>query len=192
MDDGLWCRMVPLRLHARALGARRPPTGPLLLDASVLDGALWSAGFFRVDPSIRHCLVAVTPMLTGIAAPSRLDGSACRLWDDAQSAGFGGGITIPLRFPGSALADSRWSPGWSVRSSSHGTEPREVGDVGRACHRPTVSYARRASIQTAAVKSTRTGAWPGSPSACATIVLPKGLGSAARPLNFIWPMRGAS
>ena len=71
-------------------------------------------------------------------------------------------------------------------------EPREVGDVGRACHRPTVSYARRASIQTAAVKSTRTGAWPGSPSACATIVLPKGLGSAARPLNFIWPMRGAS
>ncbi len=103
MDDGLWCRMVSLRLHARALGAWRPPTGPLLLVASVLDGALWSAGFFRVDPSIRHCLVAVTPMLTGIAAPSRLDGSACRLWDDAQSAGFRGGITILLRLPGSAL-----------------------------------------------------------------------------------------
>lgn len=158
MDDGLWCRMVSLRLHARALGAWRPPTGPLLLVASVLDGALWSAGFFRVDPSIRHCLVAVTPMLTGIAAPSRLDGSACRLWDDAQSAGFRGGITILLRLPGSALG------GFSLVTGMVGQEflawqqePREVGDVGRACHRPTVSYARRASIQTAAVKSTRTG-----------------------------------
>jgi DNA-binding CsgD family transcriptional regulator len=60
-------------------------------------------GFFRVDPSIRHCLVAVTPMLTGIDAPSRLDGSARRLWEDAQSAGFGGGIITPLRLPGSAL-----------------------------------------------------------------------------------------
>ena len=59
--------------------------------------------FFRVDPAIRHCVDAVTPMLTGIDAPARLDGSAWRLWEDALGAGFGGGIAIPLRLPGSAL-----------------------------------------------------------------------------------------
>jgi DNA-binding CsgD family transcriptional regulator len=59
--------------------------------------------FFRVDPAIRHCVDAVTPMLTGVDAPARPAGSARRMWEDALSAGFGGGITIPLRLPGSAL-----------------------------------------------------------------------------------------
>ncbi len=59
--------------------------------------------FFRVDPAIRHCVDAVTPMLTGIDTPDRLNGSAWRLWEDALSAGFGGGMVIPLRLPGSAL-----------------------------------------------------------------------------------------
>jgi len=59
--------------------------------------------FFRVDPAIRHCVDAVTPMLTGIDVPARLEGSARQLLEDALSAGFGGGITIPLRLPGSAL-----------------------------------------------------------------------------------------
>jgi DNA-binding CsgD family transcriptional regulator len=59
--------------------------------------------FFRVDPAIRHCVDAVTPMLTGVDAPARPEGSERRLWDDALSAGFGGGIAIPLRLPGSAL-----------------------------------------------------------------------------------------
>jgi hypothetical protein len=62
-----------------------------------------SQAFFRVDPAIRHCVDAVTPMLTGIDAPARPDGSAWRLWEDALSAGFGGGIALPLRLPGSAL-----------------------------------------------------------------------------------------
>jgi DNA-binding CsgD family transcriptional regulator len=59
-------------------------------------------GFFRVDPAVRHCLAAATPMLTGINAPSRLDGAAWPWWEDAHSAGFAGGIAIPLRLPGSA------------------------------------------------------------------------------------------
>ena len=59
--------------------------------------------FFRVDPAIRHCVVGATPMLTGIDTPARLDGPAGRLWEDALSAGFGGGMVIPLRLPGSAL-----------------------------------------------------------------------------------------
>ena len=59
--------------------------------------------FFRADPAIRHCVDAVTPMLTGIDMPARPDGSALRLWEDALSAGFGGGMVIPLRLPGSAL-----------------------------------------------------------------------------------------
>jgi len=59
--------------------------------------------FFRVDPAIPHCAQSVTPMVTGIAPPARRPGSAWRLWDDARTMGFGGGIAIPLRLPGSQL-----------------------------------------------------------------------------------------
>jgi DNA-binding CsgD family transcriptional regulator len=83
------------------------PGGRQLIRYSLLPQA-WmehyeALGFFRVDPAIPHCLAAVTPMLTGVDAPTCLDGAARQLWDDAHSAGFGGGIAIPLRLPGSAL-----------------------------------------------------------------------------------------
>jgi DNA-binding CsgD family transcriptional regulator len=59
--------------------------------------------FFRVDPAIPHCAQAVSPMLTGVVPPPRRAMAAWRLWEDSLSGGFGGGIAIPLRLPGSQL-----------------------------------------------------------------------------------------
>lgn len=72
--------------------------------------------YSRVDPAIPHCAQAVTPMLTGIDPPRRETGSAWRLWEDALSGGFGGGIAIPLRLPGSQLG------GFSLVTSMTGPE----------------------------------------------------------------------
>jgi DNA-binding CsgD family transcriptional regulator len=114
-------------------------------------------GFFRVDPAIRHCVAAVTPMLTGIEAPSRLDGSARRLWEDARSAGFGGGIAIPLRLPGSALGGFslitgmvgqeflEWykSYGRWARLAAHAIDQRLLTLVGPQSRRPQLSPRER-------------------------------------------------
>jgi len=82
----------------------------------VWDAHYKAKAFFRVDPAIPHCAQAVTPMLTGIEPPPRRARSAWRLWEDAQSGGFGGGIAIPLRLPGSQLG------GFSLVTSMIGPE----------------------------------------------------------------------
>jgi DNA-binding CsgD family transcriptional regulator len=72
--------------------------------------------FFRIDPAIAHCAQAVTPMLTGVEPPPRRATLEWRLWEDSLSGGFGGGIAIPLRLPGSQLG------GFSLLTGMTGAE----------------------------------------------------------------------
>ena len=95
-----WCH------YAYTSDSQVPKVGRLLVYSSLPRAWLEhydAQAFVRHDPAVRHCARANTPLVTGSEPPESGSVEAWRLWDDARSAGFGGGVAIPLRTPGSAL-----------------------------------------------------------------------------------------
>jgi DNA-binding CsgD family transcriptional regulator len=96
----LWC------YYAYTSNGQQPDAGRLIRYSSLPQAWLDhydAQAFFRTDPAVRHCVRATTPILTGTRPPEHGSPAAWQLWEDARSGGFGGGIAIPLRLPGSAL-----------------------------------------------------------------------------------------
>jgi DNA-binding CsgD family transcriptional regulator len=96
----IWCD------YAYTSDSQVPKAGRLVRYSSLPQAWLEhydAQAFAKHDPAVRHCTHANTPVMTGTEPPERGSVEAWRFWDDARSAGFGGGVAIPLRTPGSAL-----------------------------------------------------------------------------------------
>lgn len=109
----IWCH------YAYTSDSQDPLSGRLVRYSSLPQAWLEhydAQAFVKHDPAVRHCARANTPVVTGTEPPECGPVGAWRLWDDARSAGFGGGMAIPLRTPGSALG------GFSLVTSMAGRE----------------------------------------------------------------------
>jgi DNA-binding CsgD family transcriptional regulator len=108
-----WCH------YAYTSNRIEPPQGRLCRYTSLPQAWLdhyAAQAFFRVDPAVRHCARASTPILTSLEPPERSSVGTWRMWEDAIAVGFGCGVAVPLRRPGAEIG------GFSLITAMSGSE----------------------------------------------------------------------
>ena len=139
-------RMVPLHLHRGALGARRTAADPLCLAASGLDGTLCGAGILSRrpgDPPLRRrCHPDAHRDRYAGARSTRQSGDCAGMRSTLVRRRYRHPSSATWIRAGRVLAGHRDGRS-GVRRLAPGL--REVGGVGRTCHRPTRPHACRTS-----------------------------------------------